>query len=53
MSQQLLSQNAALRGLLDRHLAGLSSQEQLAPETVTSALEAGAMVLLGNPARRP
>ena len=50
MSQQLLSQNAALRGLLDRHLAGLSSQEQLAPETVTSALEAGAMVLLGNPA---
>lgn len=42
--------NAALRGLLDQHLAALSQEEGLAPETITSAIEAGSMVLLGNPA---
>lgn len=46
----ILSRNAALRGLLDRHLAALSQEEGLAPETITSAIEAGSMVLLGNPA---
>lgn len=46
----ILSRNAALSGLLDKHLAALSQEEGLAPETITSALEAGSMVLLGNPA---
>ena len=46
----ILSRNAALRGLLDQHLAALSQEEGLAPETITSAIEAGIMVLLGNPA---
>ena len=52
MSESLLSQNAALRGLLDKHLASLASEEQLAPESVTEALNAGTMVLLGNPAHK-
>lgn len=46
----ILSRNVALRGLLDQHLAALSQEEGLAPETITSAIEAGSMVLLGNPA---
>ena len=46
----ILSRNAALRGLLDQHLAALSQEEGLTPETITSAIEAGSMVLLGNPA---
>ena len=46
----ILSRNAALRGLLDQHLAALSQEEGLAPETITSAIGAGSMVLLGNPA---
>lgn len=46
----ILSRNAALRGLLDQHLAALSQEEGLAPETITSAIEAGSIVLLGNPA---
>lgn len=46
----ILSRNAALRGLIDQHLAALSQEEGLAPETITSAIEAGSMVLLGNPA---
>lgn len=46
----ILSRNAALRGLFDQHLAALSQEEGLAPETITSAIEAGSMVLLGNPA---
>lgn len=46
----ILSRNAALSGLLDQHLAALSQEEGLAPETITSALEAGSMILLGNPA---
>lgn len=46
----ILSRNAALRGLLDQHLAALSQEEGLAPETITSAIEDGSMVLLGNPA---
>lgn len=46
----ILSRNAALRGLLDQHLAAFSQEEGLAPETISSAIEAGSMVLLGNPA---
>lgn len=46
----ILSRNAALRGLLNQHLAALSQEEGLVPETITSAIEAGSMVLLGNPA---
>ena len=46
----ILSRTAALRGLLDQPLAALSQEEGLAPETITSAIEAGSMVLLGNPA---
>ncbi|MDD4702667.1 MAG: phosphomethylpyrimidine synthase ThiC, partial [Desulfovibrio sp.] len=50
MSATLCSQNAALRGLLDTHLATLAAQEGLTPETIVAALDAGTMVLLGNPA---
>ncbi|MDR2819859.1 MAG: phosphomethylpyrimidine synthase ThiC [Desulfovibrio sp.] len=42
--------NAALRGLLDRCLPALVQKEDLAPETITEALRAGTMALLGNPA---
>ena len=50
MSSSRCAKNAALRGLLDRHLAALAQEEGLAPEAITSALEEGSMVLLGNPA---
>ena len=50
MSTTLCSQNAALRGLLDTHLAALAAEEGLTPEAIIAALEAGTMVLLGNPA---
>ena len=50
MSTTLCSQNAALRDLLDTHLAALAAEEGLTPEAVIAALEAGTMVLLGNPA---
>ena len=46
----LFSRNAALGGLFDAHIEELARQEELAPETVRAALEAGTMVLLGNPA---
>ena len=46
----ILSRNSALRGLLDQHLATLAEEEDLAPETIISAIENGTMVLLGNPA---
>lgn len=45
----LCSRNAALRGLLQTHLDTLAREEGLSPETIVSALEAGTMVLLGNP----
>lgn len=50
MSASLLSQNSALSGLLDKYLTSLAEEEQLAPQTIVDALEAGTMVLLGNPA---
>ena len=46
----LRSQNAALNSLLDAHLASLAEEEQLSPSLILDALEAGSMVLLGNPA---
>ena len=46
----LLSQNKALRALVDHHLETLCRDEGLAPQQVLNALEAGSMVLLGNPA---
>lgn len=52
MSATLRSQNAALSGLLDKHLSSLAEEEQLSPQTITDALEAGTMVLLGNPAHQ-
>jgi len=52
MSATLRSQNAALSGLLDKHLSSLAEEEQLSPQTITDAIEAGTMVLLGNPAHQ-
>ena len=46
----LRSQNAALNSLLDAHLSSLAEEEQLSPSLILDALEAGSMVLLGNPA---
>ena len=46
----ILDSNAALGGLLDRHLGALASEEGLAPETIREAIANGTMVLLGNPA---
>lgn len=46
----IINSNAALRGLLDQHLANLAREEGLAPETIRDAIENGTMVLLGNPA---
>ena len=50
MSASFRSQNAALSGLLDKYLTSLAEEEQLAPQTIVEAIEAGTMVLLGNPA---
>lgn len=52
MSTTLFSQNAALRDLLDSHLDSLSAEEHLDAQSITAALEAGTMVLLGNPAHK-
>ena len=49
MSASFRSQNSALSGLLDKHLTTLAEEEQLAPESIVEAIEAGTMVLLGNP----
>jgi phosphomethylpyrimidine synthase len=46
----VFSKNAALEQVLARHLDGLCAEEVLAPSVVRSAVEAGSMVLLGNPA---
>ncbi|MGN0009673.1 MAG: phosphomethylpyrimidine synthase ThiC [Desulfovibrionaceae bacterium] len=45
----LLEKNAALRGLWEKHGAALAAEEGLSPESIVAALEAGTMVLLGNP----
>lgn len=46
----LLEKNAALRGLWEKHAAALAAAEGLPQERIAAALEAGTMVLLGNPA---
>lgn len=46
----LISRNTALSALLDEHLNALCRREGLSEEAVTAALQAGTMVLLGNPA---
>ena len=45
----IITQNAALQGLLAAHLPALAEYEGLTPEAITSAIKAGTMVLLGNP----
>lgn len=50
MSASFRSQNSALSGLLNKYLTSLAEEEQLAPESIVEAIEAGTMVLLGNPA---
>lgn len=44
--------NAALQGLIDAHMADLAACESLSPETIRAGIEAGTMVLLGNPRHR-
>ena len=41
MSASFRSQNSALSGLLDKHLTNLAEEEQLAPESIVEANEAG------------
>lgn len=45
----IIEQNEALRTLLERHLPTLTKEEKLTSESIRSAIEAGSMVLLGNP----
>ncbi|MDR1776921.1 MAG: phosphomethylpyrimidine synthase ThiC [Desulfovibrio sp.] len=44
-----LSQNVSLRRLLDEHLPALAREEHLEPSVIRESIEAGRMVLLGNP----
>ena len=46
----IIAKNVALRELLDAHLPALAEYEGLSPETIVTGIEAGTMVLLGNPA---
>ncbi len=46
----IFSRNSALARLCDAHLPALAAEEGLAESSIGSALEAGTMVLLGNPA---
>lgn len=46
----LRSLNSALNALLDANLVSLAGEEQLAPSLILDAIDAGSMVLLGNPA---
>lgn len=48
----LLSKNAALKTLLDAHLDDLGRKEGLEKSLILDAIEAGTMVLLGNPNHR-
>ncbi|HIU18336.1 MAG TPA: phosphomethylpyrimidine synthase ThiC [Candidatus Avidesulfovibrio excrementigallinarum] len=45
----LLSQNAALQSLCEQHIARLAGEEALTEDCIRESLEAGTMVLLGNP----
>ena len=46
----ILEKNAALSALCEKHLPRLAQEEGLEPAAILEALEAGTMVLLGNPA---
>ncbi len=46
----LRSLNSALNALLDANLVSLAGEEQLDPSLILDAIDAGSMVLLGNPA---
>lgn len=48
----ILAQNSALRSLLETRLSDLAGQEGLSADVIAAAIEAGSMVLLGNPAHR-
>ncbi len=50
MSSFLLSRNQVLQTLLQRHLKDLARAEGLSPDAIMAGIEAGSMVLLGNPA---
>lgn len=49
MPETILEKNHSLAMLAEKHAASLASHEMLALETVLDALNAGTMVLLGNP----
>ena len=46
----VFSKNAELERLVSRHMESVCAEEELAPLAVRDAIEAGSMVLLGNPA---
>lgn len=46
----LFDPNAALRRLLEQHLPALAAEEGLSADAIAQAVQAGTMVLLGNPA---
>jgi phosphomethylpyrimidine synthase len=46
----LFSKNAVLMAMFDAHADGLGAAEELDPDAIRTAVEAGSMVLLGNPA---
>lgn len=46
----ILEKNAALSAICEKHLPRLAQEEGLEPAAILEALEAGTMVLLGNPA---
>ncbi len=48
----VFSLNAALADLLERHITALADEEGLAPDAIRAGIEAGSMVLLGNPAHQ-
>ena len=52
MASSLLSLNSTLRDLLDAHLSRIAAEEGLDPQAITDAINAGTMVLLGNPAHK-
>ncbi|MEG1609613.1 MAG: phosphomethylpyrimidine synthase ThiC, partial [Bilophila sp.] len=45
----IIKKNDVLQDLLSTHLRALAETEELTPESIVTALEAGTMVLLGNP----
>ncbi len=46
----ILAQNSVLRTVLETHLPTLIREEGLSADAIVAAIEAGSMVLLGNPA---